>query len=848
LEGRVAGLDITQNTGVPGGSFTIQIRGQNSIANGNNPLYIVDGVPFTSTSLNSNFTSPVIDGGNPLNGINPLDIESIDILKDADATAIYGSRGANGVILITTKKGKPGKTKFDLTAYTGAGQITRKMRLLNTPDYLKIRREAFKNDGVVPNNSTARDLLVWDTTRYTNWQKELIGGTSHYTDLEGSISGGNINTQFILGGGYHRETTVFPGNFFDQKASAHVNINHYSENRKFNMAFSGFFVIENNRLLNLDLTNNALVLAPDAPPIYDSAKNLNWQNGTWNNPFSILLRNYKANSSNLVTNLILSYEVLKGLKLKVNFGYNIMAVDEMQNAPKKSLNPAFAAAQASSVFANSNTSTWIIEPQAEYSFLAGPGTLTALVGGTFQQNLLKAQATQATGFSSDALIENPAAASSLNVLSSTYSQYRYESLFGRINYNLFDKYILNITSRRDGSSRFGPGKQFANFGAVGAAWIFSNENFIKKGIPVISFGKLRASYGTTGNDQIGDYGFLDLWSPTSYPYQDNGSLYPTRLVNSDYAWEVNKKTEAALEIGMLKNRILFTLGYYNNRSSNQLVGYSLPLITGFSSVQANLPATVQNTGWEFELNTTNIRNKHFSWLTAINLTIPRNELVAYPGLEASNYVNKYVVGQSLYIQKLFHNTGVDPQTGIYSFEDADKNGSIDYPQDLIAIKKIGKDFYGGLQNTLQYKGWRLDFLFQFVRQTGLNYMYYFAAAGRLSNQPDIVLSRWQKPGDQTNIQQFSQNFSSPATRAYFNNQLSDHATGDASFIRLKNLSFSYQFPTNWTGKIHLQDCRIYLQGQNIVTFSNYLGLDPENQRFYNLPPLRVITAGIQIIF
>jgi TonB-dependent starch-binding outer membrane protein SusC len=234
LEGRVAGLQVTQQTGVPGGAFTVLIRGQNSIANGNNPLYIIDGVQFTGTSISSNLVSGgITGGGNPLSSMNPADIESVVILKDADATSIYGSRGANGVILITTKMGKAGKTNVDLNVYTGVGQVAHFMPLLNTPQYLTMRREAFQNDGEQPNPYVDYDLLSWDTTRYTNWQKTLYGGNASILNAQGSVSGGNQNTQFILSGAYNRQGTVFPGSFNYQKASGHAGINHSSKDQRF---------------------------------------------------------------------------------------------------------------------------------------------------------------------------------------------------------------------------------------------------------------------------------------------------------------------------------------------------------------------------------------------------------------------------------------------------------------------------------------------------------------------------------------------------------------------------------------------------------------------------------------
>ncbi len=849
LEGRVPGLIVTQNTGVPGGSFNIQIRGKNSIANGNDPLYIIDGVPFTSISLSSIYTGSVINLGNPLSNINPADIESIEVLKDADATSIYGSRGANGVILITTKKAKPGKIRFEFNAYTGTGKVTRMLKLLNTPQYLAMRHEAFSNDGarIGPTNYDING--TWDTTRYTDWQKLLIGGTANIIDMQGSISGGNSNTQFLMSSGYHQESTVFPGNFSDQKVSSRFYLTHSSSDQRFKATFSAFYNLEFNNLLTEDLTHRALTLAPDAPPIYDSSGKLNWPHG-FDNPFSVLNREYKAYSNNLISNMDLSYQVCPSLQLKSSFGYTNMTMDEKQTVPLSSINPAYAQTGGSAIFSNSGIKTWIIEPQVNWSRKINKVNINILVGGTFQEDIRNGQSFYGRNFSSDALLENIAAASTITVLSADNTQYHYQALYGRINANWQQKYIVNITGRRDGSSRFGPGRQYGDFGAIGAAWIFSKETKVQNLLPFLSFGKLRASYGTTGNDQIGDYEYLNTYSTTNYPYQGISGLIATRLFNPNYGWEVNRKLEGAIELGFLKERVFFNAAYYMNRSSNQLVGYPLPGLTGFSSVQANSSALVQNSGWEMNIASENIKNDNFRWSTSLNISFPSNKLVAYPGLANSNYANTYVIGKPLSTKKLFHFTGVNTQTGVYTFEDVDKDGTISYPEDLVPSKQVAQSFYGGIQNSLQYKNWELVIFVQFVKQTGFNYLYNYSnnylAPGMLGNQPAIVLSRWKKPGDISDIQRFTQNYGSSAFAAFI--MLNDDMISDASFLRLKNISISYHLPHKLIQNIYLPEGKLYIQCQNLLTVTKYLGMDPENQSINNLPPLKMVTAGIQVTF
>jgi TonB-dependent starch-binding outer membrane protein SusC len=848
LEGRAAGLQITQQTGVPGGAFTVLIRGQNSIANGNNPLYVIDGVPFTGTSISSNLVSGgITSGGNPLSSMNPADIESVDILKDADATSIYGSRGANGVILITTKMGKAGKTNVDMNVYAGSGKVTRFMPLLNTTQYLQMRREAFQNDGEVPNSSTDYDLLSWDTTRYTDWQKSLYGGTANLLNAQVSLSGGNQNTRFIIGGSYNRQTTVFPGNFSDQKGTGHVGITHTSNDQRFKINFTALYSGENNFLPSFDNTSQALILPPDAPPVYDSSGKLNWANGTFNNPFAQIERNYTAKTNNLLSNMVLSYELFPHFLVRLNAGYSNLQMNENQINPLSSLNPTYGYPSGFSYFSNQSLETWILEPQLEYRISSKFGGLNFLMGSTFQQNLTNGQTLYATGFSSDYLLKDIGAASSITQEGVNQSEYRYEALFARISYNWQEKYLLNLTARRDGSSRFGPENQFANFGSIAGGWIFSKEKFFEQNVPALSFGKLRTSYGSSGNDQIGDYQYLDSWTPVFYNYQGLSGLQPARLYNPDYGWEVNRKWEAGLELGFLKDRIYVSTSYYRNRSSNQLVGYPLPLITGFSSIQQNLSAVVQNTGWEFVVTTRNISTRNFTWTTNINLTIPQNKLIAYPNLANSPYAYLYVVGKSLNLYPTDQARGVDPKTGLYTFTDVNQDGTITYPEDWLPLKTIEQQYYGGFNNTFQYKNFQAVIFFQFVKQTGRNYLIgNYTAPGMLGNQAAYVLNHWQQSGDQKPIEQYTQDYGSAAYTAYVNQSTSDQGISDASYIRLKNVSVSYQLSSSTLARMHLQLVRFYIQGQNLLTITHFMGVDPENQSITSLPPLKIWTGGIQI--
>lgn len=874
LEGQVAGVNIQQNSGMPGSYSTIRIRGLNSIANGTAPLYIIDGVPYSSQSLGSpqlvtalgvgnvgaptqkGIGSPV--GQSPFSGLNLNDIENIEVLKDADATAIYGSRGANGVILITTKKGKAGDTKVNVDISQGMGQVGHFLDLLNTPQYLQMRQQFYRNSGqAIPSVATNPadnqwDINgVWDMTRYNNWQKVLIGNTSHTTRAQASISGGNANTQFLISGGYNRQTTVFPADFDDKTASMHFNLTHSSANQKFLIQLTASYSNDNNTIPNSDYTG-AITLPPDAPALYTPDGAINWAmyNGTvtfGSNPAGSALTTSNAVSNNLISNLDLSYELLPGLILKSGFGYNHNEQNQNLLTQAIAYPPPYntMASFRTSSFSATAVNTWNAEPQASYRRKIARGTLNILLGGTFQQTIQQNNTERTSGYATDALIVNPAAAPSGNIsLFETYTQYRYTSVYARAGYDWDEKYLLNVTARRDGSTSFGPDRQFGNFGAIGAGWIFSKEKGVHDALPWLNFGKLRASYGTSGNDQLNYYQYLSTYSVNNTTYQGSIGLNPTALSNPEFAWEVVKKLEGGIDLGFLEDRIDLSVDYYHHRTGNQLVGYPLSSVTGFTTIQYNLPAVIQNTGLEVQLTTTNIKNKDFHWTTSVNFTLPNNKLIAYPGLASSSYKNAYIIGKSLFIRERVQYTGVNPQTGVFTFATTNANGVPSSPQELVATEPITQKYFGGIQNGFAYKNFSLDVFVQFVKQLGTSWLNNINGIGApQTNMPTAILGAWAKPGDISNIGGI--NLSNSSALNTLKNSTGIYT--DASFIRLKNVALSYHLPTAWQHSMHLSNARIYLQGQNLYTFTKYLGLDPETQGF-GLPPLRVLMAGVSATF
>jgi TonB-linked SusC/RagA family outer membrane protein len=852
LSGRIAGVNVQTTNGLPGGNVNIQIRGTGSIAAGTNPLYIVDGIPYGSTigtlSPLSSLSSGSINGAvSPLNNINPDDIESITVLKDADATAIYGSRGSNGVILITTKKGKNGKTVVDLSIKEGFNKATNLPRLLNSSQFQQIRQEAFVNDGQSPSsdpddNNYAPDLTTWKNLATRDWAKYLLGGTGHFSDVQTSIQGGGGQTTFLSGLNYHSEKTYLPGDNLYQRGSVYANIEHRSLNQKLSFQLSNSLTFDNNQLVNPSANIASDILLPPNYPVYDETGNYNFYAGE--NPVAELNATSRAKTNNVITNLLVRYAILKDLGFKISTGYNRISIDQTQIFPSSSLYPGTI---NYTNFGKNSTETFIVEPQLDYSYRKDKSTISLLAGGTYQSSLSEGQSIVASGYSSEALMQNLGSASSY-VLANTYTQYKYASLFGRVTYNLSDKYVVNGSIRQDASSRFGPNNRTGTFGAVGAAWIWSEEDFIKSKLPFISYGKFRGSYGITGNDQITDYQYLSTYNSSGYIYQGIAGLKPARITNADFHWESTKKLDLALELGFFANRVMIDLDRYQNRSSDQLVSYTIPTLTGFSSYQANLPAVVQNTGWELELNTKNIVSKNFKWTTTFNLTIPRNKLVSFQNLATSSYAKTLVIGEDItrvygYLFSGLNSTG----QALYATQSGQPSTSPSSATD--AYYTLGKrtpDLYGGFGNTLSYKNWTLDIFGQFAKQATQGNLTYIPGAQGFNNYV-ITLNRWTTSGQATNIPKASNindfNFYNSSAN-YF----------QANYLRIKNVALSYDVSKVVAERLGMNKLRLFLQGQNLLTFwnKNLPLIDPEsgplNANVKNLPPVKSFVIGIQTTF
>ena len=891
LQGQVPGLVVNTTGGVPGSQVLIQVRGQNTLRSNlstqytpyDQPLFIIDGVPFAPQNNNvSQLQSVAIAGAysgglnvpgglSAFNSINPNDIESISVLKDADATSIYGSQGSNGVVLITTKKGKPGKTIFNLAAATGVNTSVDLIKLMNVQEYRQMRLAAFAADGVTPNPSApfylpsyAPDLTIFDSTRNVDWDHVIFGKSSNSTDIHGTLSGGAINNTFLLSGGYTRSDFNYPGHFYDQRFTLHSQLHHSSSDGHLVVEFGTDYSYDQN-ISGAWGGSSKVLLAPNTP-LLDSAGSLQWiykgVSLAGYQFYAFLQEPTNANTYNLNNSLHLVYKIINGLSVGVNMGYSRTTTDENQAYPAAAQNPAYSPT-GSANFGNNVFQTLNVEPQLDYQYVKGKNMITALVGGTYKKSLNTSTVTSGYGYSNDDLL------GSINGAGTVYASdnsalYRYSAGFARVKYIYDQQYIVSLTGRRDGSSNFGPGRQFGNFGSAGAGWIFSEQKAFKSLLPFVSYGKLAANYGTTGSDGIAPYQYQSIWKPQGSgtpAFQGLQPSAPQNLYNPDYSWALKKSLNASLDMGFFHDRVLLNATFYRNREGNQLAGYPLPSQAGMTQVLENTPGVVQNKGWEFTFSSTNIKTKNFSWTSNFNLTFNRNKLLSFPNLENSSYAETYMIGKPTSLVIGYKYKDVNPTSGLFEFYD--HTGKVtgkpvfSLPSkggDLVPAGDREVKYMGGFGNTFTYKHLSLYLFIQFASQDAPNYLYGIYSAGLpgqgVVNMPTAAGNYWKKPGDNTPLERLTAgSYSDPAISAAYGFLTSSGAYGVDTYARLKTASLSYTLPQSVVRKMHIQEWRWYVNGQNLLTFTNYKVTDPE--QFGNLtsfPLQRTVVIGLSFNF
>ncbi|MGN6421132.1 MAG: SusC/RagA family TonB-linked outer membrane protein [Pseudobacter sp.] len=876
LQGRVPGLVMTPTAGNSSSPVKIEIRGRNAIDPNQitDPLYVVDGIPINQVNLQGAIQDGVsygieqagpamLKGQSPLFGLNPRDIESIEVLKDADATAIYGSRAANGVVLINTKKGRPGKTKVDITYQDGLVIPSRHVKMLSTKDYLAIRREAFKNDGIYSlSPEAAPDLLLWDSTRQTDWQKEILGtGRSNMASV--GLSGGDARNTFRLNASYNKQVDLMASSGGTQRGSFAFNFRHRSPDEKLTME-----AIMNYATTKVDAVNygfDIYNLPPNAPPIYNKDGKLNfegWRMGTGvlqKFVFGYLLQPMLSKSNQFNGNINIGYELLPGLSVNMSAGVGTALNNNQRLVPIVSLDPlSFPLGDA--MFGNTKSTNIVLDPRISYTTMIGRGRLTAQLMGNYQYSTVRGLTNWGMGYTNDNMLHSINNAP-FKITIENYGENKFVSLRTTLNYNWDNKYLVNLSGARDGSSRFAPGKQFGHFGSAGLGWIASEETFMRKLLPEwFSFLKFNGSYGVTGSDMGQDYRYLSRWSVTDpaayqmpvWSYGGIQSYVPTQAVNDKYHWQSNRQLNLATTLGFLKDRLTLSVDYYVKETNNQLTEIPTAIITGFPSVIGNWGAQVRNSGLEATLAVKVIEKKDLNVNLGFNISANRNKLVSYPGIENSPYATRYKVGKSLTTEYLLHLLGVDPLTGEYAFKDYNNDGVARI--NLNTIPGTGDDdryierdrnpiLLGAFMPTVYYKNFSLFLTFQFKKQYGYNALN-GVVVGRMMNMflpDDLIKNHWQKPGDNSYYQRYT-------TAGGSNINTSDGSFTDASFMRLTNASVSYSFSEKLLKKAGMKGCVISVNAQNLFVLSRYKGLDPEMQSLSNVPNPRLITSNITINF
>jgi len=864
LQGNAAGVYVEQCSGVPGGAnSTIVIRGYNALTTNrynNMPLYIIDGVTLAHTEENpvSYIKEGVFETPDPLSFINPNDIESIEILKDADATAIYGTRGANGVVLITTKKGKNGKVKINFSADATASWMGKRMDFCSTEEYLALRREAFESDlknGYVEesdwNADNFPDVFLWDQNADYNWQEALMGGTAWAKNVQLNVSGGNKNTTFMVSGAYYRSTTVTNQDDTYTRWTGSANIQHHTDDNRFRIE-AGVNITNLMEEANAAITAYAkLNTAPNNPP-FDENGNPYYIPYDEDYTSPMASRAYKGvnDVTSLMSNASISYNFWDELVGKVKFAYAFSGSHQNNTYNQYYQNPYKETPYSYGDYAGLNTKTINIEPQLTWTHNFFGGKTTFLLGATYEYNNTKTIALYEKDYISDIFLKNAAAANIITTHKNPETQTKTVSWFGRLTYDYKDRYIANLVLRNDGSSHFGHGKRWGTFYSLGGAWIFSKEKFIKESnvSKWLSFGKLRMSYGKTGNENIGDYAYMTTYSVSSYPYNGEIGMRPDNIGDDNLHWETVHKFDVGLELGFLNDRMLFSANFYCNTSSDLLKSKKIASQVGLSSITTNIDAEIRNTGWELELNAKILEGKNWKWNSNINMTFPKNKLIKYTNLEMSAYASTYVIGESINLLKRYKYIGIDPETGIPQVEDTNNDGSIT-TADKQVMGDFDPDMYGGFNNTIKYKDLTLDISFYFRIKPNQNGFYstFSYPGGMMYNVlRDYAQNHWSESNTNATYPGLTTTKSSPIYTAY-NSYLSssDYGLSTGSYSKLSNVKLTYNLPKTMLSKLKIDNASVYIQGKNLFYITGYDSYSIETGGSF-IPPLSSFSFGLNI--
>ncbi len=824
LQGQAAGVQVVQSSGVLGAAPTIKIRGVASVSSGARPLFVIDGVPLNDTDLTSN--QGANQGLNPLANINPNDIASMSVLKDASATAIYGSRGSNGVVLITTKSGsKGGETIATVNVSTGISNSTDVFDMMNADEFRQYAVNAGYFNGITSVDQLPEGDFDW---------VDAVTRTGISKNIDASVSGGSEKTSFYVSTNFKDEDGFIIGNSLKRRAGR-INLNHQAKEWLNIGASIGITRNDFDRVGAENSTfaplTSAYLIRPWVQPRDENGSFVN--TGFIANTIAIeTLDINRSDQTRTTGNVFATAEIFDGFSFTTKFGIDRLIIEEQA----RSFDINTPGGSASDFYAQDNR--YISTNTFNYDkTFADVHDLGIVVGMSYEENDIRTATVAGTGFVSDASI-NVISAAEKTITTSGATASSLVGYFARANYAFADKYILEGSLRRDGSSRFGADNQFGTFFAVAAGWNISEEAFLENSTWINNL-KLRGSYGTAGNDRIGNFSSLALFAGgTAGQYNNQPGLVPETIGNSELKWERSKSFDIGIAGALFENRIQFSLDYYRKNTDDLIlfVPLSVAATTGDNAAARNV-GEIQNRGLDISLTTDNIRGKDFQWTTSINVGINENEVLSLPGASlddegrefvAGSASQRAIVGESVNTFYLIRYKGVNPETGDAEWLDADGNATTTpTASDRVIAGNANPDFVGGITNIFRYKNFDLNVLANFsvgndIYIDGLRFTDN-AASGSFNNRR-ALLDVWEQPGDNAYVPAFdSPTFSTFAQRSTL--QLRD-----GSFLRLKNVTLGYTFPGKVFGQSEFfESVRIYGTATNLLTLKgdDLTGIDPE---------------------
>jgi len=855
LVGKLAGVQITQTNGKVEGGINIRVRGAASVSAGTQPLYVLDGIPLI-TDNESNNGAPT----NPLLTLSPNEIESIDVLKDASSAAIYGARGANGVVIITTKKGKDGKGTFSLNFSQGVSEATHKKKWLNASQYVELLQEAGRNVDDLESVEDELEFLSQGTDWRngeinTDWQ-DIAFQTGYTTDADFSVSGGDDKTKYFFSGSYNNTIGIIDSNSLE-RITARSNLSHKVSDRftaGMNLGFSRSLI---DRVQDDNSFSSPLQSVAQAPisqaRLADGTANPNTEYSNYllakDNTF------WKTIMRRLTGKIFAELKILSSLKFNSDFSYDLLSQTEDYWQGK---NAPFMATDGA-VFATSvNTENYVFSNYFTFDQTFGEKhTINAVAGMEFNKYNRRYQDVNSIYFANDDF-QTVDGGAEINEGHGSESDYAFVSQFGRLNYAYDNKYLFKASVRRDGSSRFGKNNKFGVFPAFSAGWVVSQESFLKENA-VLTYLKVKGSWGKLGNAEIGNFASRQLYAPN--PYNLKSGLTFDQAGNDNLTWEKSTQTDFGVEIGFL-NKITLEADYYQKDTDGLLFEVPLPVSSGESIVNKNI-GKIRSKGFEFTLNTKNIETEKFRWNTSLNITTNQSRVKSLPN-DNSDIITGFTINRTgEYISSFYlvEYAGVDPENGdaLFVKNTTNADGTLDRSttNDYSEAKRTiaGNPFptlMSGLTNTITYNG--IDFSFTFQGEWGASIynaagIYQSTAADYFDNQTLDQLNRWQKPGDITNV---------PQARFGGSNgtQESTRYLDKSDFVRLRNITLGYSLPKKTVSDMGMSSLRVYMTAVNLLTFTNYNGYDPEARRddggigedFYSAPPARTIAMGVNINF